>query len=81
MATIIDGKKRIPFRRGMLTLYLINRGFAYEEADELANAVRTAQPHIRNSAPQTMRQNINNRRYDTHVAAARREQRREGESC
>jgi 2-phosphoglycerate kinase len=42
VATIIDGKKRIPFRRGMLTLYLINRGFAYEEADELANAVRTA---------------------------------------
>ncbi len=42
MATIIDGKKRIPFRRGMLTLYLINRGFTYEEADDLANAVRTA---------------------------------------
>ena len=40
MATIIDGKKRIPFRRGMLMLHLIQRGFTHEEADELANSVR-----------------------------------------
>ncbi len=42
MATIVDGKKRIPFRRGMLISYLIQRGFAYEEADGLANAIREA---------------------------------------
>ena len=42
MATIIDGKKRIPFRRGMLISYLIQRGFAYEEAENLANGVREA---------------------------------------
>ena len=42
MATIIDGKKRIPFRRGMLISYLIQRGFAYEEAEDLANGVREA---------------------------------------
>lgn len=42
MATIVDGKNRIPFRRGMLISYLIQRGFAYEEAETLANQVREA---------------------------------------
>ena len=42
MVTIIDGKKRIPFRRGILISYLIQRGFAYEEAENLANGVREA---------------------------------------
>ena len=42
MATIVDGKKRIPFRRGMLMHYLIQRGFTHEEADDLANAAREA---------------------------------------
>ena len=40
MATIVDGKTRIPFRRGMLISYLIQRGFTYEEADDVANEVR-----------------------------------------
>ena len=40
MATIIDGKKRVPFMRGMLISYLVQRGFADEDAHALANAVR-----------------------------------------
>lgn len=40
MATIIDGKKRIPFMRGMLVHYLIERGFNHEDARDVANAVR-----------------------------------------
>ncbi len=40
MATIVDGKSRIPFMRGMLVHYLIQRGFAHEEARDIANAVR-----------------------------------------
>ena len=40
MATIIDGKKRIPFMRGMLMHYLIQRDFTHEEASEIANGVR-----------------------------------------
>ena len=42
MATIIDGKKRIPFMRGMLMHYLIQRGFTHEEAHGVANATREA---------------------------------------
>lgn len=42
MATIVQGKTRIPFMRGMLMHYLIQRGFAYEEARALGNAVREA---------------------------------------
>ncbi|MEW6750386.1 MAG: ATP cone domain-containing protein [Candidatus Latescibacterota bacterium] len=42
MATIIDGKKRIPFMRGMLVHYLIERGFPHEEARAIANATREA---------------------------------------
>ncbi|MSR83323.1 MAG: hypothetical protein EXS58_10445 [Candidatus Latescibacteria bacterium] len=44
MATIIDGKKRIPFMRGMLVHYLIERGFSYEEAYEVADAIRKTLP-------------------------------------
>jgi 2-phosphoglycerate kinase len=44
VATIIDGKKRIPFMRGMLVHYLIERGFSYEEAYEVADAIRKALP-------------------------------------
>ena len=40
MATIVDGKKRIPFMRGMLVRYLIERDFNYEDAREVANSVR-----------------------------------------
>lgn len=42
MATIIDGKKRIPFMRGMLVHYLIERGFPQGEARAIANAARDA---------------------------------------
>ena len=42
MATIVDGKKRIPFMRGMLVHYLIERGFSYEDARAVANAVRAS---------------------------------------
>ena len=40
MATIIDGKTRIPFMRGMLVHYLIQREVAYDEACDIANKVR-----------------------------------------
>ena len=42
MATVVDGKKRIPFMRGMLVHHLIQRGFDHEEAYEIAEAVRAA---------------------------------------
>ena len=40
MATIIDGKTRIPFMRGMLVHHLIQREVAYDEACDIANTVR-----------------------------------------
>ena len=40
MATITDGKKRIPFMRGMLVHHLIQRGFDHDEAYQLADEVR-----------------------------------------
>ena len=40
MPTIVDGKKRIPFMRGMLVHYLIERGFNYEIALDVADSVR-----------------------------------------
>ncbi|MEE2832111.1 MAG: ATP cone domain-containing protein [Candidatus Latescibacterota bacterium] len=40
MAFIIDGKKRIPFMRGMLVHHLIQRGFDHDEAYQLADEVR-----------------------------------------
>ena len=42
MAVIIDNKTRIPFLRGMLTHYLIENAFTFEEAYEVADQVRTA---------------------------------------
>ena len=42
MAVIIDGDTRIPFLRGMLTHYLIENAFAFEEAYEVADRVRSA---------------------------------------
>ena len=42
MVTIVDGKKRIPYLRGMLVQYLFERGFSHDQAYELADAVRTA---------------------------------------
>jgi 2-phosphoglycerate kinase len=42
MAVIIDNHKRIPFLRGMLTHYLIEHGFTFEEAYEVADSVRSA---------------------------------------
>jgi len=42
MATIVHGKRRIPYMRGMLIHYLIQRGFGQDEASELANATRAA---------------------------------------
>lgn len=40
MATITDGKKRIPFMRGMLVHHLIQRGFDHDDAYEVADEVR-----------------------------------------
>ncbi len=40
MATIVDGKKRIPFMRGMLVHHLIQRGFDHDEAYDVADSVR-----------------------------------------
>ena len=42
MTTIVDGKKRIPFMRGMLIHHLIQRGVDHEDAYEIADAVRAA---------------------------------------
>jgi 2-phosphoglycerate kinase len=42
VATIIDGKNSIPFMRGMLVHYLIQRGFSHDEARQVANAARDA---------------------------------------
>ena len=42
MVTIVDGKKRIPFMRGMLVHHLIQLGFDDEESYEVADAVRAA---------------------------------------
>ena len=41
MATIVDGKKRIPFMRGMLVHHLIQHGFDHDASYELADAVRS----------------------------------------
>jgi 2-phosphoglycerate kinase len=42
MAVIIDDEKRIPFLRGMLTHYLIENAFSFEEAYEVADMVRSS---------------------------------------
>ncbi|MEE3233865.1 MAG: hypothetical protein VX294_06830 [Candidatus Latescibacterota bacterium] len=40
MATIIDGDNKIPFMRGMLVQYLIQRSIGHKEARDIANEVR-----------------------------------------
>ena len=40
MAKIIDGDNKIPFMRGMLVHYLIQRGIGHNKAREVANEVR-----------------------------------------
>ena len=40
MATIIDGSKRIPFLRGMLTHYLLEHGLSFQQAYEVADNIR-----------------------------------------
>ncbi|MBT3606132.1 MAG: AAA family ATPase [Candidatus Latescibacteria bacterium] len=40
MATIVDGKKSIPFLRGMLAHYLIEHGFTFQDAYSVADRVR-----------------------------------------
>lgn len=42
MATILDGENRIPFLRGMLTHYLIEHGFSFQEAYQVADKIRGA---------------------------------------
>lgn len=50
MADIVDGKKRIPFMRGMLVHHLIQHGFdqeaAYRVADDVRSALRTLKNDI-----------------------------------
>ncbi len=41
MSTIVDGEKRIPFLRGMLTHYLIEHEFTFDEAYRVADRVRS----------------------------------------
>lgn len=42
MATIVDGKERIPYMRGMLMHYLIERGLDHDAALAVADGVRAA---------------------------------------
>ena len=58
MATIVDGKRRIPFMRGMLTHYLIEQGFSFKEAYAVADRVRTAIQDKATVSSKTMRRLI-----------------------
>ncbi len=40
MATIVDGRKRVPFLRGMLTHYLLEQGLSFQEAYQVADRIR-----------------------------------------
>jgi len=42
LATIVDGEKRIPFLRGMLAHYLLEHGFSFQEAYQIADRIRSA---------------------------------------
>ncbi len=42
MAIIVDSGKRIPFLRGMLTHYLLEHGFSFREAYQVADRVRSS---------------------------------------
>ena len=41
MAVIVDGKKRIPFLRGMLAHYLLEQGLSFPEAYQVADKIRS----------------------------------------
>jgi 2-phosphoglycerate kinase len=65
MATILDGKSRIPFMRGMLVHYLIQRGMGHDEARDIANAVRERlgkQDEVRKKAMVSLVEEIINER-------------------
>ncbi|MDE2808097.1 MAG: hypothetical protein OXN90_06720, partial [Gemmatimonadota bacterium] len=69
MATIVDGKKRIPFMRGMLVHYLIERGFSYEDARAVANAVRASLGKVESVRKKDMVQLVNSairKGFDTY---------------
>ena len=42
MAIIVDSGRRIPFLRGMLTHYLLEQGFSFREAYQVADRVRSS---------------------------------------
>ena len=42
MAMIVDSGRRIPFLRGMLTHYLLEQGFSFREAYQVADRVRSS---------------------------------------
>lgn len=54
MATIVDGKKRIPFLRGMLAHYLIEHGFTFQEAYGVADKVRRGLQKVKDIEAQEM---------------------------
>lgn len=56
MATIVDGKKRIPFLRGMLAHYLIEHGFSFQDAYGVADRVRRALQKVKDIDAQEMAQ-------------------------
>ncbi len=41
MAVIVDGKRRIPFLRGMLTHYLLEQGLSFQDAYSVADKIRS----------------------------------------
>lgn len=41
MALIVDGKRRIPFLRGMLTHYLLEQGLGFQDAYSVADKIRS----------------------------------------
>ena len=54
MATIVDGKRRIPFMRGMLIHHLILLGFDDDESHDVADAVRASLRHKKDLQPKEM---------------------------
>ncbi len=54
MATIVDGDRKIPFLRGMLAHYLIEQGFSFQEAYQVADGVRSAVQKQKNVSAKKM---------------------------
>ncbi|MCZ6636291.1 MAG: hypothetical protein O7G87_23075, partial [bacterium] len=54
MSTMITGKKPIPFLRGMLAHYLIEHGFTFQEAYQVADQVRKALQKEKEISPKKM---------------------------